>query len=76
MEQQQTQLPVRAADLLKAQADRLIMLCYEQENGVNCHGYTPQPHKGPDYIRAKSAALKIAKKYKDYPLWDLLKSAY
>jgi len=76
MEQQQTTLPERTEEMLKAQADKIIRLCYEQENGVNCYGYTPQPHKGPDYIRAKEAALKIAKKYKDFPLWELLKSNY
>jgi len=76
MEQQQTTLPQRTEEMLKAQADKIIRLCYEQENGVNCHGYTPQPHNGPDYIRAKTAALKIAKRYKDFPLWELLKSNY
>ena len=61
---------------LKKQADHLIMRCYEIENGVNLHGYTPRPNTAPDYLRAKRKALKLAKQHHNTPLYNLLKSNY
>jgi len=42
-------------------ANYLLMKCYEMANGVNCHGYTPNPSKSPDYLRAKRKALAMVK---------------
>ena len=50
-------------DILKQNAEHLIMRSYEIVNGVNCYGYTPIKSNSPDYIRAKKKALYLCRKF-------------
>lgn len=65
-------LPTRTPEQITQQAKNLLMRCYENENGVNCHGYPPKKSSSPDYLRAKRKALKIAKQYQDFPIYTEL----
>ena len=65
-------LPTRTPEQITQQAKNLLMRCYENENGVNCHGYPQRKSSSPDYLRAKRKALKIAKQYQDLPLYNEL----
>jgi len=50
-------------DILKQNAEHLIMRSYEIVNGVNCYGYTPIKSNSPDYQRAKKKALYLCRKF-------------
>jgi hypothetical protein len=50
-------------NILKQNAEHLIMRSYEIVNGVNCYGYTPIKSNSPDYIRAKKKALYLCRKF-------------
>jgi hypothetical protein len=74
METTEIQLPQRTPEQLHNQGGNLLMRCFEQENGTNCYGHTPQKTNAPDYLRAKKKALKIAKQYNDTPLYLHIKN--
>jgi hypothetical protein len=74
METTEIQLPQRTPTQLHTQGGNLLRQCFEQENGTNCYGHTPQKTNAPDYLRAKKKALKIAKQYNDTPLYLHIKN--
>jgi len=74
METTEIKLPQRTPEQLHNQGGNLLRQCFEQENGTNCYGHTPQKTNAPDYLRAKKKALKIAKQYNDTPLYLHIKN--
>ena len=56
-------LKTMETDILKQNAEHLIMRSYEIVNGVNCYGYIPIKSNSPDYIRAKKKALYLCRKF-------------
>jgi len=74
METTEIKLPTRTPEQLHNQGGNLLRQCFEQENGTNCYGHTPQKTNAPDYLRAKKKALKIAKQYNDTPLYLHIKN--